>query len=310
MASWTQALAKTRGRISGSLTNMFGRGGDPDETAIEDLEATLLQADVPVRLAAECVEALETKSKESRTARLHALLMNSLGPESDFDWQVDGIPLTILIVGVNGSGKTTTAAKLAHQAAKAGRRPLLGAADTFRAAGSHQLRLWAERIGCDVVAGATGADPASVAYDALDASVSRQSDVLIVDTAGRMHTREPLMKELQKVRRAMEKRLPDAPHQTWIVLDATIGQNALIQAREFHSMVPLTGVIVAKLDGSAKAGFLFGVASELNVPIMFAGLGEQADDLVPFDRTAYVDALLGIDGASVSEQGRGSEMTA
>lgn len=295
MASWKQALAKTRGRISGSLATLFGRADDPDETAIEDLEETLLLADVPARLVADCVEALEATSKEPRTSRLRALLMKSLGPESGFDWRGNEKPLTILVVGVNGSGKTTTSAKLAHHAARDGLRPLLGAADTFRAAGSEQLRRWAERIGCDVVAGATGADPASVAYDALDASIARRADVLIVDTAGRMHTREPLMKELQKVRRAMEKRLPDAPHQTWIVLDATTGQNALIQAREFHSMVPLTGVIVAKLDGSAKAGFLLGVAGELNVPIVFAGLGEQADDLVPFDRAAYVDALLGID---------------
>ena len=190
------------------------------------------------------------------------------------------------------SGKTTTAAKLAYQARLAGRKPLLGAADTWRAAGSRQLGIWAERIGCESVIGATGADAAAVAYDALDAAVARGCDLVLLDTAGRMHTREPLMRELQKVRAAMDKRLPGAPHHTWIVLDAMLGQNAVVQARQFHDLTPLTGVVATKLDGSSKGGFLFAVRQELDLPILFAGLGEGENDLAPFDPAGYVDALL------------------
>jgi fused signal recognition particle receptor len=204
---------------------------------------------------------------------------------------------------VNGSGKTTTTAKLAHHAAAAGARPLLAAADTFRAAGSEQLRVWGARVGCDVVGGASGADAAAVAYDALAAAKARGNDVLLVDTAGRMHTKGPLMQELRKVSRSLGKGLPGAPHHTWMVLDATIGQNALHQAREFHAAVPLTGVVVAKLDGSSKAGFVFGVSRELGVPILFAGLGEQAGDLVPFEAAAFVDALLGLESAPARRSG-------
>ncbi len=296
MASWKSALARTRDKIKGSVGRAFKRGGPLDEVTLEELEETLLQADVPVRLVGELIRTLEKERKgraETRQAALRTMLLETLGNGGPFQWRHDEGPLSILIVGVNGSGKTTTAAKLAHVAKRAGLRPLLGAGDTFRAAGSDQLKIWADRVGCDVVVGKTGADAAAVAYDAMDAAVARDADVLIFDTAGRMHTREPLMKELEKVRRSMSKRLEGAPHQTWIVLDATIGQNALNQARQFHEASPISGVVVAKLDGSAKAGFLFGVARDLGVPVLFAGLGEQEDDLVPFDAPSFVDALLG-----------------
>jgi fused signal recognition particle receptor len=203
------------------------------------------------------------------------------------------------VVGVNGSGKTTTCAKLAHRAAAEGLTPLLCAADTFRAAGSDQLRIWAERLGCEVVAGATGADPAAVAFDALGAAIARKSDLLIVDTAGRMHTKQPLMQELVKVRRSLGKRKAGAPEATWIVLDAALGRNAIAQARTFHEAVPLTGIVVSKLDGSSKGGFVFTLADELGIPVLFAGLGEGAGDLVPFDRRRFVGGLLGLEDRHV-----------
>ena len=301
MATWKQALAHTRNKISSSLSSIVRRGRDLDDTALEDLEETLLEADVPVRLAADLIADMETGRSspgESRVSRIRQKLIETFTCRESFRWSDHSGWFTVLIVGVNGSGKTTTAAKLAHLAQANGLKPLLGAADTYRAAGSEQLRQWAERVGCDVVAGAAGADAAAVAFDAMAAGRSRGMDVVFVDTAGRMHTRAPLMEELNKVRRSMQKCDPDAPHETWMVLDATLGQNALIQARRFHETTPLSGVIVSKLDGSAKAGFLFGVTGELGVPILFAGLGEQVEDLVTFDKEAFVDALLGI-GPSV-----------
>lgn len=298
MATWKDALARTRGRIVASLGGILSRGREADGATLEAIEETLLAADVPARLAAEILADLSGggRGAETRQARLRQRLVDGLAGASAFDWGGGDGVFSLLLVGVNGSGKTTTAAKLAQLARRAGRNPLLGAADTFRAAGAEQLRLWAGKVGCDVVAGAPGADAASVAYDAMRAASARGRDVVIIDTAGRMHTRVPLMEELRKVRRSLEKAVPNASYQTWIVLDATLGQNALIQARQFHQAVPLDGVVVSKLDGSAKAGFLFGVSRELGIPIRFAGLGEQADDLTPFDPAAFVDALLGMDG--------------
>ena len=306
MASWKDALAKTRAKLSASLTGLFDRGAAIDEETLESLEETLLQADVPARLVEELMQTVDGGGRgrgATRREAMRALLTATLTEGPPISWTRDDGPLTVLVVGVNGSGKTTTAAKLAYRAAADGARPLLAAADTFRAAGSRQLQLWAERVGCDVVGGATGADAAAVAYDALEATLARKADVLLVDTAGRMHTKGPLMQELTKISRTLGKRLAGAPHHTWMVLDATIGQNALHQAREFHAAVPLTGVIIAKLDGSSKAGFLFGVSRELGVPILFAGLGEQQGDLAPFEAGAFVDALLGLESAEAGRSG-------
>jgi fused signal recognition particle receptor len=295
MASWLNALARTRNRIASALSRVFSRGG-LDADTLEELEATLLQADLPPRLVGEVVKDLERTCKGTEVDvrdELRKLLVRGIGVTRTFDWSAAQKPLTVLVVGINGSGKTTTCAKLAHRAIRSGRRPLLCAGDTFRAAGSDQLRLWAERVKCEVVAGQTGADTAAVAYDAVEALLSRGLDVLLVDTAGRMHTKQPLMEELGKVKRAMAKRLPAAPHETWIVLDASMGQNALTQARMFQEVAGLTGVVIAKLDGSAKAGFVFAVQRELQVPVLFVGLGENMDDLAPFEPQAFVDALLG-----------------
>lgn len=298
MASWLDALSRTRKSISGALGKIFRATGRVDAETLEDLEATLLQADLPARLVGEIIPQLEKAAKEHKITPREALrhhLIRALGSPKPFSWGASEKPFTVLVVGINGSGKTTTSAKLAHLAGRAGLKALLGATDTFRAAGSHQLKIWADMVGCDVVAGATGADAAAVAFDALDAAVARKSDVLIVDTAGRMHTKQPLMDELQKVRRAMAKKLPGAPHETWIVLDASMGQNAIAQARVFHDAVPLTGVVISKLDGSAKAGFIFAITKDLEAPIRFVGLGEGKEDLAPFDPAAFVDGLLGTD---------------
>jgi len=298
MASWKEALAKTRARFSSSISRIFKKEGGIAEEELEELEARLLEADVPVRLAAELIEALE-EGEENPRDLLRQHLLASLHADSPLTWHSGEGPHCILIVGVNGSGKTTTTAKLARLLQQEGKTPLLGAADTFRAAGSSQLMLWAERVGCEAIGGETGSDAASVAFEALESARSRGAEVLIVDTAGRMHTKKPLMEELEKVHRTLAKRQPGAPHDVWIVLDATIGQNALIQARQFHETVPLTGIIIAKLDGSAKAGFLFGVARELNLPVRYIGLGEQMDDLVAFEPERFVDAVLGVEEEAV-----------
>ena len=296
MGSWFQSLRKTRERFSGALKGLFS-APQPDEATAEELADLLVMADVPLRLVQSLSQELHAAAsrRESLTATFRRVLVEALGQNPAPDWAALPAPTVALLVGINGSGKTTTAAKLARLAQRAGRKPLLGAADTFRAAGSHQLKLWADKIGCESVVGATGGDAAAVAYDAVDAALARQCDIVLVDTAGRMHTKEPLMRELQKVRAAMDKRLPGAPHHTWVVLDAMLGQNAVIQARQFHEMTPLTGAIVTKLDGSSKAGFLFAVRQELDLPILYAGLGEGADDLVPFDPATFVDALLDLD---------------
>jgi len=291
--NWLQGLRKTRARFADALRDAMA-SPRPDETTVEDLSDLLVTADVPLRLVQTITRELAQASTRREPVRdtFRRVLLNAIGPAPALDWATLPTPTVILLVGINGSGKTTTAAKLAHQARQAGRKPLLGAADTWRAAGSRQLGIWAERIGCESVIGATGGDAAAVAYDALDAALARGCDIVLLDTAGRMHTREPLMRELQKVRAAMDKRLPGAPHHTWIVLDAMLGQNAVVQARQFHDITPLTGVIATKLDGSSKGGFLFAVRQELDLPILFAGLGEGENDLAPFDLAGYVEALL------------------
>jgi fused signal recognition particle receptor len=203
-------------------------------------------------------------------------------------------PTVILVVGVNGSGKTTTSAKLARRHQAAGRKVILAAADTFRAAAVEQLSIWAGRLGVDIVRGAEGADPAAVAFDAAEAAVARKADVLIVDTAGRLHTKENLMRELDKIRRVVGRKIPGAPHETLLVLDATTGQNAISQARLFTEGVGVTGLVLAKLDGTAKGGVVLGIWNEVRVPVKFVGLGESAEDLAPFNAGEFTDAIFGL----------------
>lgn len=296
MAAWFSALSKTRDRIKQVFSASSGEGEDLN---VDELEEILLRSDVPARLVMEMVDRLESAPrKASRKDLLSTLLIDALGDTSPFEWPaVSTSSFVVLLLGVNGSGKTTTAAKLAKQVKKQGGKPMLCGSDTFRAAGSSQLKLWSQTVGCDFVGGEMGADAAGVAYNAIDAAIAQSCDTVIVDSAGRMHTKTPLMDELPKMCRAMNKRLDGSPHEVWMVLDASLGQNAIIQAQQFNKVVPLTGIIITKLDGSSKAGFLFSVRADLNVPILFAGLGEGEDDLVPFSTHEFVDALLGYEEA-------------
>jgi fused signal recognition particle receptor len=296
MVTWAKALSKTRSVLTGALQGMVSDGREVDELTLEELEMALLRADLPPRLVGELMMDLEENQihgsrtpqevlKETLEREIHQL-------EGDpFDFPVS--PACILLLGVNGAGKTTTTAKLAWRAKQQGRKVLLGAADTFRAAGTEQLRMWGETLDVQVVSGRQGSDASAVAFDALDAANARGTDLLFIDTAGRMHTKSHLMDELQKMVRALQKRDPAAPHATWMVLDASLGQNSLNQARIFHQAVPLTGLILTKLDGSSKAGFLFNVQKELpGVPVLFSGLGEAKEDLVPFDAGSFLQAML------------------
>ncbi|HMO49725.1 MAG TPA: signal recognition particle-docking protein FtsY [Kiritimatiellia bacterium] len=298
MNRWFRALGRTRQQFAASLGRLLGRTAALDAETLEELEARLLQADLPVRLTQEIVESLREQGVargEDGIVAVRRRLLEVLGAAEPSVFTGEIKPLVVLMIGINGSGKTTSSAKLAARIKQGGLTPMLGAADTFRAAGSSQLKVWADRIGCEAITGAMGADAAAVAYDTLDAALARGSDVVIVDTAGRMHTKTPLMEELEKTVRSVAKRLPGAPHHAWIVLDASMGQNAINQARSFHLRVPLTGAIISKLDGSSKAGFVFSIRQELGIPIRYVGLGEGQDDLAPFDPEAFVDALLGVE---------------
>jgi fused signal recognition particle receptor len=279
---------------------VIARGG-VSQGSLEQLEELLLAADfgVPVtmRLVAE-VETLAQRGKAKsqdeflgalRDGIVRALTSGNADPALR---TAATLPMVVLVIGVNGAGKTTFIGKLAARYRSEGKRVLLGAADTFRAGAIDQLRLWAERTGAEFVGGKAGTDPASVAFDALDAGVTRGVDVVIVDTAGRLHSSAPLMEELRKVARVVKKRIPDAPHETLLVLDGTIGQNAIAQARTFAEAVPITGVVVTKLDGTAKGGVVVAVHEALDVPVKFVGVGEKATDLEPFDAEAYADELL------------------
>jgi fused signal recognition particle receptor len=296
MANWLAALSRTRNLFAQTLSKLWKSAAAPDGMTLDELEENLLRADLPVALVGELMTQLAREARHGgaeAVAVLRRQLLAALGNHADFTWASTAKPRVILVVGVNGSGKTTTCAKLAHLAKNTRQKVLLGAGDTFRAAGVEQLKWWANHLHCDIVAGATGADAAAVAFDAVAAGQARGSDLLLLDTAGRMHTKTPLMQELQKVGGALAKKMPGAPHEVWLVLDATLGQNALVQARQFHAAIPLTGAIISKVDGSSKAGFVFAVAKELGVPIRFIGLGEGEDDLQPFDAAHFVAALLG-----------------
>ncbi len=291
MEVWASALSKTRTLLKQVFSPSVG---DVDELNTEDLEEILLRSDVPVRLVMEIVDQLDSAPRKiSRKEILRDLLLKELGATTPFSWPIDKTPFVVLLLGINGSGKTTTAAKLAKRAMQHGHKPMLCGSDTFRAAGSSQLKLWSEKIGCDFVGGEMGADAAGVVFNAIDAAFIKGCDPVIVDSAGRMHTKTPLMDELPKMCRSMDKRHAGAPHEVWMVLDASLGQNSVIQAQQFNTVVPLTGIVITKLDGSSKAGFLFSVRAELNVPILFTGLGEDEDDLVPFNPEEFVDALFG-----------------
>jgi fused signal recognition particle receptor len=297
LISFRDTLARTRRAAFGRIATLFGATEiTPD--LWDDLEAALIQADVGIATTHALLDRLRARAKSEgilRADQLQAVLKDELRlmlspPEraSEFD---SARPAVVLIVGTNGSGKTTSIAKLAAHYRHAGRKVLLVAADTFRAAAGEQLDVWAERAGVELIGGQPGADPGSIAFDALQAARARGFDVVLVDTAGRLHTKYNLMQELKKVRSVIAKSLPGAPHETYLVLDGTTGQNALAQARQFKEAVEVTGVIVTKLDGTAKGGMVFAVAHELGLPVRYVGTGEKIGDLSPFDAPAFVDGL-------------------
>ena len=300
-------LGRLRGRLSKSQ-NVFGQSvlgmlsaGDLDDDAWEEIEDTLLMADLGTTITMDVVEKLREKiaergvsSEEEARAMLRETLIEACKPELDRSIKAmpyEGKPAVIMLVGVNGTGKTTTTGKLARVLVSMGHKVLLGAADTFRAAAADQLETWGRRVGAETVRGAEGADPASVAFDAVAQGVDTQVDVVLVDTAGRLHTSVGLMDQLGKVKRVVEKKAQ--VDEVLLVLDATIGQNGLMQARTFRDVVDITGVVLTKLDGTAKGGIVFQVQEELGVPVKLVGLGEGADDLAPFEVESFIDALLG-----------------
>jgi fused signal recognition particle receptor len=293
-------LAKSQNTLGRGMLGLLG-GGDLDEDSWEAVEDTLLIADLGPVVTESVVSALRARLASSRVrteadarAVLREVLIEELHPELDRSIKAlphENKPSVLLVVGVNGTGKTTTVGKLARVLVADGRRVVLGAADTFRAAAAHQLQTWASRVGAQVVSGAEGADPASVAFDAVDKGIDTGADVVVIDTAGRLHTKTGLMDELGKVKRVVSRRAE--VDEVLLVLDATIGQNGLPQARVFAEVVDITGVVLTKLDGTAKGGIVFRVQQELGVPVKLVGLGEGPDDLAPFEPAAFVDALLG-----------------
>lgn len=298
-AKLQNSLAKTRQGFFGRIGTIFQANEITDETW-DELEELLIQADLGVNTATELVERLRERVRRDNTKRVEdarqALREELLALLADPPPPVIDEPrllTVVLVVGVNGSGKTTSIAKLAQYYKRRGRKIVLAAADTFRAAAIDQLKIWGERLGVNVIAQGPGADPGAVVYDAIRASQeTRQADFLIVDTAGRLHTKFNLMKELEKVYAVCARQVHDAPHETLLVLDATTGQNAISQAKHFKDAVKITGIILTKLDGTAKGGIVFAIEQELGVPVRFVGTGETPDDFAEFDPHAFVDAIL------------------
>lgn len=295
--SWRSALERTRRIALGRLSNLLG-ATELTPQVWEQFEAGLVQADIGAQLATGITTALREQSAAQgmtrfddvlRALHVHLLSYLEVPPPPAV---ANSRPLVMVLVGVNGSGKTTSAAKLAARLKGEGRRVLLAAADTYRAAADRQLQQWADSLGVDVILGKPGSDPGAVAYDAAQASLARGMDVLLVDTSGRMHTSHNLMAELQKICRATGKVVPGAPHRVLLVLDATTGQNGLAQARAFTQAVGVTEILLAKLDGSAKGGIALAICHQLNLPITYTGLGERPQDLAVFDPRAFVEALL------------------
>ncbi|THJ23947.1 MAG: signal recognition particle-docking protein FtsY [Nitrospira sp. CG24E] len=298
----SDGLTKTRDVVRGSLDRLRGRAADP--AVLEEFESALIASDLGVRVVDRVMERLKKQlqgADGSQTGLVHRVLRDTL---IEVLTPAQGLPLesllangpkpfVILVVGVNGVGKTTTIAKIAQRLVQAGKVPLLVAADTFRAAAIDQLQVWADRVGVGVIRHRHGADPAAVAFDGVAAAKARKVDVVLIDTAGRLHTKSNLMDELRKITRVIAGECPGAPHEALLVLDATVGQNALAQARQFHQAVGVTGLVLTKLDGTARGGIVVAIAEELKLPVRLIGVGESVEDLQDFDSTAFVDALIG-----------------
>ncbi len=293
-----KGLAKTREKVASVLRRVLSVGRAIDEKLLDELSDAMLAADMGPRAVQSLLAEVRAAWKAGQVREAQEILpflkkriASTWTPESRALRFAESGPTVIFVVGINGSGKTTSVAKLARYLTRQGRRVLLGACDTFRAAAVDQLTIWAERAGVDLVKQQTGSDPAAVAFDACEAALARRADVLLIDTAGRLHTQEHLMRELGKIQRVVQKRIPEAPHEVLLVLDATIGQNAINQAKVFREVVRVTGLFLAKLDGSAKGGIVIGIRDQLDIPVKFVGLGETIDDIEPFDPEAFVEAL-------------------
>jgi fused signal recognition particle receptor len=295
LQKFRHGLRKTHQRLAAEIRRIVTRAPKLDADALEQLEAALIAADLGVETTLNIVEqtrqAARTTGQADVLAIARAEIERELGVAAHQLRRADTPPTVLLLAGVNGTGKTTSAAKLAHLLKSRGHTVLLAACDTFRAAAIEQLKIWGQRTGCDVIAGQYGADSAAVAFDALRAAINRRVDHLVIDTAGRLHTKKNLMEEMKKMTRSLQKVQPDAPHELLLVLDATTGANALNQAREFHDALGVTGLIVTKLDGTAKGGIVVAIARQLNIPVKLVGLGEQLDDLQPFDPRQFSEAL-------------------
>jgi len=296
LSRWREGLSKSSKSAFGRLAGLLG-ASEIKEGTWDELEAILIQADLGIDTTSDVIRALQrlvrdrglTRSDELRLA-LQAELRARLITPAALDWSVR--PTVVLLVGVNGSGKTTTIAKLGKHFINQGKSIMFGAADTFRAAAADQLQAWGDRLQVPVISGQPDGDPGAVAFNAVQAAVARQVDIVLIDTAGRLQTRSNLMEELKKIHRVVGRALPGAPHALWLVLDATTGQNALQQARAFTDAVKVSGVILAKLDSSARGGMAFAIQRELRLPILFAGLGEKLEDLQAFDPESFVDGIL------------------
>jgi fused signal recognition particle receptor len=290
-----KGLAKTRSVFSGVAT-LLRLKGRVDQRYLDELEKQLYLADVGTTATLSIVEKVRQSFLDKEiTGDVAGFVKGQLrdllsGASEGLRYNPDG-PTVVMIAGINGSGKTTSIAKLARLCQEEGKKVMVAACDTFRAAAVEQLTIWSQRLGCEIVKSQQGSDPASVAHDACDKAKARAFDVLIVDTAGRLHTQAHLMRELEKIHRVVSKQIPGAPHEVLLVLDATTGQNAIVQAEQFTKAIQCTGIILAKLDGTAKGGAIFAIKQKLGLPVKFVGVGEQLDDLEPFDPDAYVEAL-------------------
>ena len=291
-------LKKTRAAMANTLGGIFASFSGANEEFYEELEESMILADIGVETSCKAVEQLRTvvKERKLRTAEeihdaLKDILVDMLNV-GDSGLRLDTKPSVILVIGVNGVGKTTTIGKLAHQLRDQGKKVLLCAGDTFRAAAADQLEIWSERAHCDIIRQHEGADPASVVYDAIAAAKARGSDVIICDTAGRLHNKQNLMNELNKISRILDRELPNASKEVLLVLDGTTGQNGLLQAKQFQECAGVTGMVLTKLDGTAKGGVVIAVAQALQIPVKFIGVGEQIDDLMPFDAKSFAEALI------------------
>ncbi len=296
-------LTKTRTGFLKSLDGIFVGKKELDEQVLSRLEEVLLRADIGVQTSYELLEQVTERVKRREIddpakviKHIRDMVRQSLEQvESPLRVGYGTEPFVVMVIGVNGSGKTTTIAKIAARHKAANRKVMLVAGDTFRAAAVEQLQIWGDRIGCDVVKGKPQADPSSIVFEAMDRAIKDDFELVLVDTAGRLHTRIPLMEELKKVRRTLGKRIPSAPHETLLVIDSSMGQNAILQARTFNEAIPVTGIAMTKLDGTSKGGVIVGISKELKIPIRFVGIGEKMDDLRDFNARHFAEAMLSVD---------------